>query len=95
MIVKRARTTTLRRRQRGRPVIHDDTWSKVSVVLFDRQIDRLDDLVNRVRRRTGALLTRAALIRAVIDGVLDSDFELTAVVSERDLRHRLAKMLRA
>ena len=98
MIVKRGRTTTSGRRQkspRGRPVIHDDTWSKVSVVLFDRQIDRLDEVVNRVRRRTGTLVTRAALIRAVIDAVLDSNFELTAIDSERDLRHRLAKMLRA
>ena len=97
MIVKRASTTPRRRRksQRGRPVIHDDKWSKVSVVLFDRQIARLDDIVNRIRRRTGNVVTRAALIRAFIDGVLDSKFDLTTIISERDLRHRLAMVLRA
>ena len=97
MIRKRtSRTASTRRRKptRGRPAIHDDKWSKVSVVLFDRQIVRMDDVINAIRRQTGIVLTRAALIRAVIDGVLDSEFELTAIVSEGDLRKRLAKRLR-
>jgi hypothetical protein len=67
----------------------------VSVVLFDRQIARLDAAANVIRRKkTGSGLTRAAMIRAVIDGVLDSDLELTTITSERDLRQRLARLLR-
>jgi len=66
----------------------------VSVVLFDRQVVRLDAAVNVIRTQTGNALTRAAIIRALIDGVLDSGFELTTIASEGDLRQRLARLLR-
>jgi len=98
MIGKRTRQTASpprRKPPRGRPAIHDDRWSKVSVVLFDRQIVRMDDVINAIRRKTGIVLTRAALIRALIDGVLDSEFELTTIASEGDLRKQLAERIRA
>ena len=82
------------KRPRGRPSVHTDAWSKASVVLFDRQIVRLDAAVDVIRKRTGNALTRAALIRALIDGVLDSSLELTTITSERDLRQRVARLLR-
>ena len=82
------------KRRRGRPSVHSDEWSKVSVVLFDRQVVRLDAAVNVIRTQTGNALTRAAIIRALIDGVLDSGFELTTIASEGDLRQRLARLLR-
>ncbi len=63
-------------------------------MLFNRQLVRLDDAVSVIRQKTGTVLTRAALIRAIIDGVLDSDFDVTTVASERHLRERLAKLLR-
>jgi hypothetical protein len=74
-------------------LLHSDEWSKVSVVLFNRQIDHLDAAVNVVRKTTGKPLNRAAIIRALIDGVLDSGFELTSITSESDLRQRLARLL--
>ena len=80
--------------RRGRPFLHSDTWSKVSVVLFNRQIIRLDSAVHVMRQNTGKPLNRAAIIRAIIDGVLDSGFELTTITSESDLRQRLARLLR-
>ena len=80
--------------RRGRPLVHSDEWSKVSVVLFNRQIVHLDGAVNVMRKKTGNPLNRAAIIRALIDGVLDSGFELTAITSESDLRQRLARLLR-
>jgi hypothetical protein len=64
------------------------------VVLFDRQIVRLDAAIKAIRKKTGNSLTRAALIRALIDGVLDGGLELTTITSERDLRQRLARLLR-
>jgi hypothetical protein len=82
-------------RRRGRPFVHSDEWSKVSVVLFNRQIIRLDGAVSVMRKRTGKALNRAAVIRALIDGVLDSGFELTTITSENDLRQRLARLLRS
>jgi hypothetical protein len=66
----------------------------VSVVLFNRQILRLDDAASVIRQKTGTVVTRAALIRAIIDGVLDSDFDVTTIASERHLRERLARLLR-
>jgi hypothetical protein len=38
----RASNTTPGRNGRGRPPVHQESWSKVSVVLFDRQIAHLD-----------------------------------------------------
>jgi hypothetical protein len=66
----------------------------VSVVLFDRQIVQLDAAAKVIRKKTGNVLTRAAMIRALIDGVLDSGLELTTITSESDLRQRLARLLR-
>jgi hypothetical protein len=97
-VVSKRISATLRKRpgkpRRGRPIVHSDEWSKVSVVLFDRQIVRLDAAVQVMRQKTGRPLNRAAIIRALIDGVLDSGFELTTITSESDLRQRLAKLLR-
>ena len=80
--------------RRGRPFVHSDAWSKVSVVLFNRQIIRLDDAVHVMRKRSGKPLNRAAVIRAIIDGVLDSGVDLTDIASEKELRQRLAHRLR-
>ena len=58
--------------KRGRPQGHDESWSKVSVVLMDRQIAHLDRLVGDIRAATGATMTRASLSRAFVDGVIGS-----------------------
>jgi hypothetical protein len=96
MVVRRKKPRSARTKpRRGRPVILDENWSKVSVVLFNRQIVRLDRLANDIRNKTGHILNRAALIRALIDGVLDSGFEMRTVSSEQNLRTLLAAHLRA
>jgi hypothetical protein len=77
----------------GRPPIHHETWSKVSVVLFDRQILHLDRLATEIRGKTGKVLNRAEIIRALIDGLIDSGMDITAVSSEADLRARIARRL--
>jgi hypothetical protein len=89
-----ARPLRAGKRRRGRPFVHTDAWSKVSVVLFNRQVARLDAAVDTVRRKTSTSINRAAVIRALIDGVLDSGFDLTTAISERDLRLRLSRRLR-
>ena len=75
----------------GRPPVHSETWSKVSVVLFDRQILHLDRLATRAR--TGKALNRAEIIRALIDALIESGMDITAVGSEADLRARVARRL--
>jgi hypothetical protein len=78
---------------RGRPPVHSETWSKVSVVLFDRQILHLDRLATDIRSTSGKVLNRAEIIRAVIDGLIDSGMDITATASEADLRGRIARRL--
>ena len=97
MVAKRAAQKPLRRRhaaRRGRPPVHAEKWSKVSVVLFNRQIVRLDRLASDIRLKTGKKVNRAALIRAVIDGLFDSKCDIKAIGSERELRVRIAEHLR-
>jgi hypothetical protein len=77
----------------GRPPVHQETWSKVSVVLFDRQIVHLDRLAVDIRGRSGKVLNRAEIIRALIDGLLDSGMDVTGSASEADLRARVAQRL--
>ena len=62
---------------RGRPPVHVETWSKVSVVLFDRQILHLDRLSTDIRGKSGKVLNRAEIIRALIDGLIDSGMDIT------------------
>jgi len=78
---------------RGRPPVHQETWSKVSVVLFDRQILHLDRLSTDIRGRSGKVLNRAEIIRALIDGLIDSGMDVTGTASEADLRARVARHL--
>src|SRR5438309_1465756 len=78
---------------RGRPPVHNETWSKVSVVLFDRQIVHLDRLATDIRGRSGKALNRAEIIRALIDGLIDSGMDVTSTDSEADLRARVARRL--
>ena len=77
----------------GRPPVHNETWSKVSVVLFDRQIVHLDRLATNTRSKSGKALNRAEIIRALIDGLLDSGMDVTGTASEADLRARVAHRL--
>jgi hypothetical protein len=61
---------------------------------MDRQIVRLDRLVSDIHRATGALLTRAGVIRALVDGVVGSGLDVTRVSSESELRDRIASRCR-
>src|SRR5689334_17762895 len=88
-----ARARSARRPGRGRPPIHQETWSKVSVVLFDRQIVHLDRLAADIRIKSGKVVNRAELIRALIDGFIDSGMDITGTASEADLRARVARRL--
>jgi hypothetical protein len=78
---------------RGRPPVHQETWSKVSVVLFDRQIQHLDQLSTDIRDKRGRVLNRAEIIRALIDGLIDSGMDITSTGSEADLRAKVARHL--
>jgi hypothetical protein len=73
-------------RRPGRPPVHDEAWTKVTVVLFNRQIVFLDRLAANIRAQSGAAISRAQLIRALLDAVAEGDVDLTAATSEADLK---------
>jgi hypothetical protein len=90
---KHTERTSTTKSNRGRPPVHQETWSKVSVVLFDRQIRHLDQLTTGTRGRSGKVFNRAEIIRALIDGFIDSSLDITSSTSEADLRARVARHL--
>jgi hypothetical protein len=92
-MAKETRTRTPTRR-RGRPSLHEEAWSKVSVVLFDRQISRLDGITSSLRHEAKRPVSRATLIRALIEALLQSRVDLTNAKNEADLTATLLKRLR-
>ena len=81
-------------KRRGRRPSHADRWSKVTVVLLDRQIVYLDRLIADIRAAKGAKIGRAHLIRGLIDALAESDLDLTNSRSERDLGNVLSTRFR-
>jgi hypothetical protein len=90
------RKPTLRpRARRGRPPTHREAWTKVSVVMFERQVLDLDRLTTAIRSRTGAHLTRAEVIRALLDALDESRLDVTSVISGAQLKNVLVQKLSA
>jgi hypothetical protein len=80
-------------RKRGRRPSHTEHWTKVTVVLFDRQIVFLDRLGADIRAASGVAISRAHVIRALIDALSESDLDLTGTRSEADLKAILTARL--
>jgi len=66
--------------------VHEEAWSKVTVVLFNRQIVFLDRLAANIRAQSSAAISRAQLLRSLVDAVADADIDLTTSTSEADLK---------
>ena len=79
--------------RRGRRRAHAEDWTKVTVVLLDRQIAFLDRLVADVRAASGMALGRAHVIRALVNALAASDIDLTSCRSEADLVSMLTTRL--
>jgi hypothetical protein len=80
-------------KKRGRRPSHTEHWTKVTVVLFDRQIVFLDRLGADIRAASGVAISRAHVIRALIDALSASDLDLTGARSEADLKAILTSRL--
>jgi len=80
-------------KRRGRRPSHTEHWTKVTVVLFDRQIVFLDRLSADIRSASGVAISRAHIIRALVDALSESDLDLTGTRSEADLRAILTARL--
>lgn len=80
-------------KKRGRRPSHTEQWTKVTVVLFDRQIVFLDRLCADIRATSGVAISRAHVIRGLVDALTESDVDLTGTRSEADLRAVLTARL--
>jgi hypothetical protein len=92
-IFARTRRAPSAARRPGRPPVHEEAWTKVTVVLFNRQIVFLDRLAANIRAQSGAAISRAQLIRSLVDAVAEADIDLTAATSEADLKTTLLARL--
>ncbi len=94
MATRTTRRTVVRpRAKRGRPRTHREAWTKVSVVMFERQVLELDRLTTAIRSNTGANLTRAEVIRALLDALTESRLDITSVLSGAQLKRMLSQKL--
>ena len=82
------------RRLPGRPPIHEDAWTKVTAVLFNRQIAHLDRLSADIRVHTGAAMSRSDIIRALIDALEASGLDVTQTATQDELRELLTAKLK-
>jgi hypothetical protein len=92
-IFARTKRTPTGARRPGRPPVHEEAWTKVTVVLFNRQIVFLDRLAANIRAQSGAAISRAQLLRSLVDAVADADIDLTTSTSEADLKTTLLERL--
>ena len=61
--------------------------------MFERQVSELDRLTKAIRHKTGATLTRAEVIRSLLDALRDSGLDVTTVVSGAQLKRLVAQKL--
>lgn len=80
-------------RGRGRPIVHNEDWTKVTVVLLDRQILFLDRLALDIRAKTKTVVKRAEIIRALVDALDDSNLDLTTVETTQEMKTLLAQRM--
>ncbi len=80
-------------RNRGRPKIHNEAWTRVSVILFDRQVTFLDRFAAAASADGGRGPSRAEIIRALIDALGDSRIAFPAGASTEDFQALLTARL--
>ena len=64
-------------RDRGPPVILREPWAKITVVLPSRQVAYLDGILIDIRVKHGKALSRAQLIRSLIEAAFQSNIDLS------------------
>lgn len=93
--VKKDNAASVKLITRGRPPVHEESWTKATTVLFDTQIHWLDMLAANIRLKTRKSISRAELIRAFISATIESGLDLSQVSSEEEIKQILLKKLTA
>ena len=77
----------------GRPPVHRKPGPKSRSCSSTARFIHLDRLAIDIRGKNGKVMNRAEIIRALIDGLIDSGMDVTGSASEADLRARVARRL--
>src|SRR6476660_1157334 len=62
---------------RGRHIVHTEPWAKITVVLLDRHVAYLDRLAIDIRLKHGKAISRAEIIRGLIEAAFQSGIDLS------------------
>src|SRR3954451_24287433 len=62
---------------RGRPIVHTEPWAKITVVLLDLHVAYLDRLAIDIRLKHGKAISRAEIIRGLIEAAFQSNVDLS------------------
>ena len=65
------------KREQERPVSQPDSWAKITVVLLDRHVAYLDRIAVDIRLQHGFAISRAELIRSLIEASAQSGLVLS------------------
>ena len=77
----------------GRPAVHGEDWSKVTVVMLNRQVIFLDRLSADIRAATGSIVKRAEIIRTLVDLLTESDVQASEARPGSELKDILRNAL--
>jgi len=87
------RTGQIQERPRPGRTNGSEKYTKATVPLFDRQIAALDEIRAAIKRRSGASVMRAEIIRAALDALLEVKIDLTSVRPEPEFKNEDLKKL--
>jgi hypothetical protein len=73
----RGELVTPAKSNRGRPIVHTEPWAKITVVLLDRHVAYLDRLAIDIRLKHGKAISRAEIIRGLIEAAFQSNVDLS------------------
>lgn len=67
------------------PITHADSWAKITVVLLDRHVAYLDRIAVDIRLEHGFAISRAELIRSLIEAASQSGLVLSDAANMKQM----------
>jgi hypothetical protein len=78
----------------GRPRTRTEAVGRIPLEIPIRQITYLDTISTTIRSRSGTIIKRVDLLRAMLDAIEGSSIDLTTATSRDDLREIIAAHLK-
>lgn len=65
----------------------------VTTMLYQDQIDYLDDVIYHLRKKKRVKLNRAEILRGILDAVMQSGTDLQTCLSEQEIKTKLLQKM--